>query len=62
MINAGATRIGTSSGPLIIQELSAPVCRQAGWLNAECRMQIEKCKIAFCQIGMLARLHVRIGN
>ncbi|CAD7782639.1 MAG: hypothetical protein KCCBMMGE_01446 [Candidatus Methanoperedenaceae archaeon GB37] len=50
--------------------LSAPVCRQAGWLNAECRMQIEKCKIAFCQIGTLARLHVctlerwdvRIGN
>ena len=39
--------------------ISAPVCRQAGWLNAECRMQIEKCKIAFCQIGTLARLHVR---
>ena len=38
--------------------LSAPVCRQAGWLNAECRMQIEKRKIAFCQIGTLARLHV----
>ena len=37
--------------------LSAPVCRQAGWLNAECRMQIEKCKIAFCQIGTVARLH-----
>ena len=30
MINAGATRIGTSSGPLIIQELSA---------MAQCRMQ-----------------------
>ncbi|CAD7781104.1 hypothetical protein DMNBHIDG_02525 [Candidatus Methanoperedenaceae archaeon GB37] len=26
---------------------------------AQCRMQIEKCKIAFCQIGTLARLHVR---
>jgi len=38
--------------------LSAPVCRQAGWLNAECRMQIEKCKIAFCQIGTFARSHV----
>jgi len=45
--------------------LSAPVCprlpsgrEQGGWLNAECRMQIEKCKIAFCQIGTLARLHV----
>ena len=25
---------------------------------AQCRMQIEKCKIAFCQIGTLARLHV----
>ncbi|CAD7777053.1 hypothetical protein DMNBHIDG_01412 [Candidatus Methanoperedenaceae archaeon GB37] len=23
---------------------------------AQCRMQIEKCKIAFCQIGTLARL------
>jgi len=22
---------------------------------AQCRMQIEKCKIAFCQIGTLAR-------
>ena len=45
--------------------ISAPVCRQAGWLNTECRMQIEKCKIAFCQIGTLARLHVRtleMGN
>jgi len=29
---------------------------------AQCRMQIEKCKIAFCQIGTLARLHVGIGN
>ena len=26
---------------------------------AQCRMQIEKRKIAFCQIGTLARLHVR---
>ena len=26
---------------------------------AQCRMQIEKCKIAFCQIGTSARLHVR---
>ena len=26
---------------------------------AQCRMQIEKCKIAFCQIGTLARWHVR---
>ena len=26
---------------------------------AQCRMQIEKCKIAFCQIGTFARLHVR---
>jgi len=25
---------------------------------AQCRMQIEKCKIAFSQIGTLARLHV----
>ncbi len=25
---------------------------------AQCRMRIEKCKIAFCQIGTLARLHV----
>jgi len=24
---------------------------------AQCRMQIEKCKIAFCQIGTVARLH-----
>ena len=24
---------------------------------AQCRVQIEKCKIAFCQIGTLARLH-----
>ena len=23
----------------------------------QCRMQIEKCKIAFCQIGTVARLH-----
>jgi len=24
---------------------------------AQCRMQIEKCKVAFCQIGTVARLH-----
>ena len=42
--------------------LSAPVCRQAGWLNAECRMQIEKCKIAFCQIGTLARWNWELGT
>ena len=38
--------------------ISAPVCQQAGWLNAEC-------KIAFCQIGTLARWDVRtleMGN
>jgi len=25
---------------------------------AQCKMQIEKCKITFCQIGTSARLHV----
>jgi len=45
-----------------IQMLSAPVCRQAGWLNAECRMQIEKCKIAFCQIGTLECWKWELGN
>ncbi|CAD7773559.1 hypothetical protein BLFGPEAP_00963 [Candidatus Methanoperedenaceae archaeon GB50] len=28
---------------------------------AQCRMQIEKCKIAFCQIGTLARWNWELG-
>ena len=42
--------------------LPPPAVGQGTGRMAQSRMQIEKCKIAFCQIGTLARLHVRIGN
>ena len=38
--------------------LPPPAVGQGTGRMAQCRMQIEKCKIAFCQIGTSARLHV----
>ncbi|CAD7783532.1 MAG: hypothetical protein KCCBMMGE_01934 [Candidatus Methanoperedenaceae archaeon GB37] len=37
--------------------LSAPVCRQAGWLNAECKLK--NAKSPSVKLERLARLHVR---
>jgi len=40
-----------------IQMLSAPVCRQAGWLNAECKLK--NAKSPSVNVSTFTRLHVR---
>ena len=45
--------------------LSAPVCRQAGWLNAECKLKNAKSpsvKLERQHVYTLERWHVGIGN